>query len=320
MFILFVCGHVFVLVVAFAISLTFRASGAPAGHAFVYALLPIAMAAAIGTALAAVIPHLWSSVLAVVTTYALWYALVVNAAAVPVNVGGATINLAGLVYRGDMLLWSCAVGVVVTGLFLCIAAYAVRRQSFGQSLTAFALVTSAVIIGGTLAGTGMPSSRFKPADSVEFVCEGASPQVCLSDGHAARIRETAAGVQEAADVLTGVGVNLEGVVLREDLVESQPGEDGVLLMAFGQLNGIGTTELDYALSLVRPVDCAEYYREQPTPELDRLMSASGLIGDWLSSTMAGGSPPIADDLVAALYSELRECSVSEELLERVDLR
>jgi len=318
MVVLALIGHAAVMLIALLVSAFFGASGAIPWAPFVYAVMPISMACAIGVALAAIFPHVWSSGLAILTTYGLWYVVVISDAAIPANIGGATISLAGLQYRLSTLLILLAAAAVVTATFLTVAVLAVRRQSFPRSLTAFAVACFCLVLVGTVAGGHTSGATFEPSQQVDFVCEGSAPRICLTVDHSARLSEVAAAVQRAAQPLRDAGVDMETLTLREGWGEGQAHPDGELLLGFGQLNGIGVTESDYAHALLQPASCADYFVEEPTPQLERLFTAAQLLAEWLDAKRAGTEPSLTDDRARELYDALRACSVDEELVDDVD--
>jgi hypothetical protein len=319
MVILFVFGHAVVLAISLGVSLQFGSSGVVFWQPLVYALLPIAIACAVGVSITAVLPTAWAGPLAVVATYLHWYLLVALDAAVPVNIGGATINIAGLQYRTDVLVVSVVTAAIVTSLFLIVCAYATRAQKFSRGLIAVGVAMSAVVVVGTLFGAWVSDSRFEAGGDVAYECDGAAPRVCLSAAHASRLGEIAEAVDGAAAHLRDVGVDLQGVVLREELVESAPGPEGVLMLPLDRLNGIGGTRTDYATSLTRPANCEAYYTPVITPGLDRLLTAAMLMDDWMVSVVDGSTAILKNGQVADVYKALRECAVGPHLLEALDL-
>lgn len=315
--ILALLAHALVMLTLIVVTLVFGASGAVHWEPFVYAVMPILMAAAIGTSLAAILPSLWSSAIAVVATYGIWYLLVINEAAVPVNIGGATIGLAGLSYDPIILAIMGLSAILVTALFLVVGVLAIRSRSLSRALWPFAAVAFAVILVGTIVGTQVGNAKFVSSGAPEFRCAGSAPQVCLTTDHDARLGEVAAGVDSVAGLLRDAGVDMTDVTLTETLVDSQPGEDGTLLMQFGQLNTIGTSREDYAQALLRPTTCAEYYTDKPTDALDRLFDGAGVVGQWLDAKMNDAETSITNAQVKALYTGLQECVIDSDILQSV---
>lgn len=312
-------GHGVVMTVALSVSMLFGPSGAITWEPFVYAIMPTAMACALGVAFAAILPQLWSSVLALISAYALWYVAVVYGAAIPVNIGGATVSLAGLQYRLDILIALSIAAALVTTMFLTVAVVAVRTQSFGKGLAGFVAAALCFVLVGTIAGARIEATRFETSPDPTFTCAGSAPDVCTTVEHSTRLAETAIAIDRAAEMLRSADVSMAGLVLREETTNSGPGKEGVLLLQFGQLNGIGMTEADYANALLRPANCDEYYAPEPTVELDRLLIASQLVGDWMNAKLNSLRPVLNDDQVDDFYQALRVCSVGVELLDSVDL-
>lgn len=313
-------SHGLVMLTALGVTAAFGPSGRVAWEPFAYAAMSIAMACAIGIALGAVLPHLWSAALAAVVTYAMWYLSATTDAALPVQVGGATISLAGLGYSPRTLGLLALSAVIVTTTFLSVAVAALRWQAFTKSLVVFATAVLCVTVVGTLAGSRTDLGRFEALREVGYSCAGTAPEICLAEVHTARLEETARRVDAAADPLRRAGVDLSDVVLREELGHSRSGTDGVLLLPLGQLNGIDASDSDYAHSLLRPTNCPVYFAAEMTAELERLLAAAQLLGDWMGSRIEGTAPQLQDAQVRQLYAGLRDCSVSEASLRSAGVR
>jgi hypothetical protein len=309
--------HLVVMLIALAVTIAFGASGTLGWEPFGYAFAPLAMACAIGIALSAAFPHVWAAVLAVLVTYAVWYLSATTESLVPVNVGGATISLAGLSYRSEALVASATAAFAVTAAFLTIAVAAIRLRSFAVGVTVFTFTTVFVVIAGSALGAHFPIERFEASEPGPFACAGAAPRVCLTSAHRARLEEIAREVESAGRLLTDAGVDLSGVVLREDVADGRPDADGVLLLPFGRLNGIDVGRGEYAHSLLRPTDCVEYYVPQPTLELERLFDAAEAVGEWIDARVRGAMPRLSEDQVRDLYEGLQACSVPARSLEGI---
>jgi hypothetical protein len=312
--------HLVVMLVALAVSAAFGASGDVTWEPFAYAAMPIAVSCAIGIALGAVLPHLWSAPLAIVVTYGMWYFAATTGAVLPVDVGGATISLAGLRYSASALAVLLLAASTATAIFLSVAVVALRWQDFTRSLTVFAGAVLCVTVTATAIGSRSDLDRFEPHTEVGYSCSGSDPRICLTAPHTARLDETAARIDAAARPFRAAGIDLSGLVVREVTGESRSGPEGVLLLAFGQLNSIGVRDADYAHALLRPTNCEDYFAPEMTPALDRLLAASSLLGDWIDARAAGAEPHLRDDQARQLYEGLRACSVTEASLSSVGVR
>lgn len=319
-FVASLAAHALVMTVALATSAAFGASGRLAWEPFAYAAMPVAMACAIGLAVGAVFPSRWAAVVAVLVAYAAWYVAATTETVLPVNVGGATISLAGLAYSSEALTVSFLAAAVVTAALLAVAACAVRWQLFGRSLTLLASVLATANVVAALVGGQIGVDRFAAAQHPTFACAGSAPRICLAEEHSARLEATAHGVDAAARVFADAGVDLSGVVLREDVGDVAPGPGGVLLLEFGQLNGIGVGAAEYARALLRPSNCGEYFVSEPTAELDSLLTAAQLLDSWMSATLAGAKPELSSAEARELFKGLRACVVSGEALDSLRVR
>lgn len=313
-------SHGLVMLIALGVSLAFGPSGQVPWQPFAYAVLPIVVACAIGVALGAVLPHLWSAALTVVVTYGIWYVTAATDGALPVQTGGATISLAGLGYSTTTLVTLLVSAVIVTTAFLSVAVAAIRWQAFTKSALALAAAVLCVTVAGTLVGARTDLDRFEVVREVEYSCTGSAPQICLAEAHSARLDETARRVDAAAAPLRGAGVDLSDVVLREEDGNALPGPDGVLLLPFSRLNGLDASDADYAHSLLRPTSCEDYFASEMTSGLDLLLTAAQILGDWLDSHVEGGDSQLRDDQARELYAGLRKCSVTEASLRSAGVR
>ncbi|WP_105566119.1 hypothetical protein [Microbacterium halophytorum] len=312
--VVFAFAHYVVIGVALCATALFSGSGAVAWQPFVYALLPIGMAVAVGVAIAGVFPRTWGAVLAVVVSYSIWFVAVVTDSIVPINVGGATISLVGLSYSVAGLVVSCVAALVVTGSFLLAGLAALRTTSFAIRVSSVVGVAILIMVAGPAFGQFSRPSPFVPSAEPAFTCAGVAPRVCLTEPHATRIEDIANGIHSASTVLTRVGADLSDVTLYEETYERGHPNSGVLMLSFQQLNGIGVSRQDFAYALLRPADCDDFYEADATPRVEHLLAATSLLQEWMDQSASGKQTSLTDAQALTLFNGLKSCEVRSDVL------
>lgn len=315
-FILAITAHAFVMSTCLLITAMFGASGSVPWIPVVLGAMPLAIACALGIAVSTVTPHWSGGVVAIVVAYFFGYLSVVNASIIPVNVGGATINIAGLRYDETSFFIAGAVTFVVVTCFLFSSVVALSSTTYLASVSVLSATVFFVILGGVVASGLVTTSKFTPS-VVSYACDGDSPRVCVTEDHSARLSLISSRVRDAAEPLADIGVDLESIVLHEELSYPTPEVNGVLMLPHGKLNGIGLSPQDLTVTLLRPTNCDEYAVEEPTEDLDRLFEAARIVNDWIESKSGRGQelgsnvPMPSDSRIRTLYSGLKACVVSE---------
>lgn len=233
--------------------------------------------------------------------------------------GPVTGSLAGLEYV-PWVWWAQLGGLLgLTGLaagaLLRWQVPAVRSRALG-----LVVISAALLVTTSVPLVSRDSSRFASSDERPTACAGARPRTCLAPSNTRYLAPTASAIDQAAQVLEGIGVDVPATY--EQLLPGyRPPVESGMLTAIDDADA----SLRRGASLIAtPAACTAWTdREAPPPEVAYeaqglisawIMASKGLSGDpWSEEVRGWLADPAAPDRVAwmrAAFGHLRACRFS----------
>ncbi|ROS33751.1 hypothetical protein [Curtobacterium sp. PhB78] len=295
-----VSAHAVVCAVALTWTLVEGTTDRLAWQPFVYALLPIAYAATLGLLIAVFVPSIVGAALALVLAYVLAYMAATGALQIPVVVGGITGSMVGIDYSNVVLMQYVASTALIVGLGICGALIIMGvRSSAGQPWTFAAALVLAVIIPSVLLPV-FPDRGGASDRTAKYECAGEMPQVCVLPGHTTRLTELSHKVRDSARPLVRVGVNVDGMVLKEERLGAHAPTSGrTLMLDTSRLNQADFSPEEIASALAQPGDC---YASAESANRVRLEQLSYELTTWIARGGSGRSGAWARNAFESLDS------------------